>query len=68
MLSILGDGLHVLVGHYNGSILLKLVIGGIAGAFTGTYLSSIIPQASALARTLFLAGGTGCTTLLEDII
>ncbi|MGC4054959.1 MAG: sulfite exporter TauE/SafE family protein [Paludibaculum sp.] len=43
IVSILGGGLHLNAGHFNSSILMKLVIGGVAGAVTGAALSSVIP-------------------------
>jgi uncharacterized protein len=42
-LSLLGGGLHLFAGHYDSSILLKLVIGGVVGAISGATLSSIVP-------------------------
>jgi uncharacterized membrane protein YfcA len=42
-LSLVGGGLHFFAGHYDGSILLKLIIGGVVGAFCGALLSSVIP-------------------------
>ena len=41
--STIGGGLHVLAGEYDTAMLIKLVIGGVAGAFTGALLSSVIP-------------------------
>jgi uncharacterized protein len=43
VLSLLGGGFHFAAGHYHAAILTKLVIGGIAGAFAGANLSSILP-------------------------
>lgn len=43
VVSIVGGGLHVFAGHYDSTILPKLIIGGLAGAFTGASLSSRLP-------------------------
>lgn len=43
-LSLVGSGFQVSAGNYNGAILAKLVIGGLVGAFAGTYLAAITPQ------------------------
>jgi uncharacterized membrane protein YfcA len=43
IVSLLGGGLHFLSGHYDGAILLKLVAGGIPGAFTGAGICSRVP-------------------------
>ncbi len=40
--SLIGGGLHLLAGQYDKVILIKLVVGGIAGALTGAMLSSVI--------------------------
>ena len=50
VVSIIGGGIHVSAGHYDGPILLKLIVGGVFGAFIGASLSSILP-----ARPLRLA-------------
>jgi len=42
--SLVGSGFQVTAGNYDGVILTKLVIGGVAGAFAGTYLAAIAPQ------------------------
>lgn len=42
--SLVGSGFQLSAGHYDAAILTKLVIGGVAGAFTGTYLASVAPQ------------------------
>jgi uncharacterized membrane protein YfcA len=43
-LSLVGSGFQVTAGNYDGQILARLVIGGLAGAFAGTYLAAITPQ------------------------
>lgn len=50
VVSLIGGGLHVSAGHYDGPLLLKLIIGGVFGAFFGASLSSMLP-----ARPLRLA-------------
>ncbi len=42
--SLVGSGFQLSAGNYDAAILTKLVIGGVAGAFAGTYLASIAPQ------------------------
>jgi uncharacterized protein len=43
-LSLIGGGVQVSAGNYDLAILTKLVIGGVVGAFAGTYLAAITPQ------------------------
>ena len=43
VVSTIGGGLHFTSGHYEGAILLKLVIGGVIGALVGANLSAILP-------------------------
>jgi uncharacterized protein len=43
-LSLIGSGFQLTAGNYNAAILTKLVIGGVVGAFAGTYLAAITPQ------------------------
>jgi uncharacterized membrane protein YfcA len=43
-LSLIGGGVQVSAGNYDLAILTKLVIGGLFGAFAGTYLAAITPQ------------------------
>jgi uncharacterized membrane protein YfcA len=42
-LSLVGGGIHAALGSYNAAVLVKLLIGGIAGAFTGVALASRVP-------------------------
>src|SRR5689334_1627529 len=42
--SLVGGGFHFGAGHYNAALLLKLIIGGLAGAFAGATLSNMIPS------------------------
>jgi uncharacterized membrane protein YfcA len=54
--STIGGGLHLLAGQYDKLIMIKLVVGGIAGAFTGAILSSVIPpRPLRLALSVWLA-------------
>ena len=43
-LSAIGSFIQVGAGNYDGTLLLKLVIGGLAGAFTGSLLAGRVPQ------------------------
>jgi uncharacterized protein len=43
-LSLVGSGFQLSAGNYDLAILTKLVIGGVFGAFAGTYLAAITPQ------------------------
>jgi uncharacterized membrane protein YfcA len=43
-LSIIGSGFQLSAGNYDLAILTKLVIGGIFGAFAGTYVAAVTPQ------------------------
>jgi uncharacterized membrane protein YfcA len=42
-LSLAGGGIHAAMGSFNSVMLIKLLAGGVAGAFAGTLLSSRIP-------------------------
>jgi uncharacterized protein len=44
VLSIVGGGLHLLSGHYGSAVLLKLILGGLFGAFAGANLAAILPS------------------------
>ncbi len=43
-LSMIGGGFQLSAGNYDLTILIQLVIGGVFGAFAGTYLAAITPQ------------------------
>ncbi|MGB6946851.1 MAG: sulfite exporter TauE/SafE family protein [Bryobacteraceae bacterium] len=43
-LSLIGSGFQLSAGNYDLAILTQLVIGGVFGAFAGTYLAAITPQ------------------------
>ncbi len=43
-LSLIGSGFQLSAGNYDLAILTQLVIGGVFGAFAGTYVASITPQ------------------------
>ena len=43
VLSLIGGGLHIFAGNYDATILPKLLIGGVAGAFAGANLVAILP-------------------------
>jgi len=42
--SLVGSGFQLTAGNFDPAILIKLVIGGLAGAFAGTYLAALAPQ------------------------
>jgi hypothetical protein len=44
VLSLVGGGIHAGLGHLNAVVLVKLLAGGIAGAFAGVTLSSRLPS------------------------
>lgn len=43
-LSLVGSAFQISAGNYDAAILTRLVIGGLAGAFAGTYVAAITPQ------------------------
>lgn len=43
-LSLVGSGFQLSAGNYDLAILTQLIIGGVLGAFAGTYLAAITPQ------------------------
>jgi len=43
-LSLIGGGFQLSAGNYEVAILIQLIIGGVFGAFAGTYLAAITPQ------------------------
>jgi len=42
--SLVGSGFQLTAGNYDSLILTRLVIGGLLGAFAGTYLAAVAPQ------------------------
>jgi uncharacterized protein len=44
VVSVIGGGLHLTAGHYDSAIMMKLIIGGIAGAYSGAMLSTMLPS------------------------
>jgi uncharacterized protein len=44
VLSVVGGGFHFSAGHCDKAMVIKLIIGGIAGVFTGANLSAILPS------------------------
>ncbi len=42
--SLIGSGFQLSAGNYDLGILTQLIIGGVVGAFAGTYLAAITPQ------------------------
>lgn len=43
-LSLVGGGIHAALGSFNAGVLMKLLIGGIPGAITGSLLASHVPS------------------------
>ncbi len=43
-LSVIGGGFHIVSGHFGTEMLLKLIIGGVLGAFAGATLAGILPS------------------------
>jgi hypothetical protein len=57
VLSIIGGGLHVSAHHYDLPVLIKFVIGGLVGIFSGLKLSAIVPQRPLrIGLSIWLAG------------
>ncbi len=65
ILAAIGGGAHFAAGSYNGPVLLKLACGGLAGAFVGAHLSSVIPpRPLRIAISLLLVALGGQLSLL----
>ncbi|MGC2617861.1 MAG: sulfite exporter TauE/SafE family protein [Acidobacteriaceae bacterium] len=61
--ALVGSGIHILGGTYSGLLLLKMVLGGIAGAIVGTNLAPRVPSRQlrlALSCYLLFIGGQFC--------
>jgi uncharacterized membrane protein YfcA len=43
VLSVIGGGFHLFSGHFETAMLLKLIIGGVLGAFAGASLGGVLP-------------------------
>ena len=59
----IGGGMHFSAGHYAGALLLKLIVGGVAGAFAGAALSGVLPARMlkvALSVWLVIVGAQLC--------
>jgi len=57
VLSVIGGGLHLFEGHYDSTLLVKLLVGGLAGAILGANLSAVLPaRPLRVALSLCLAG------------
>ncbi|MEO7142397.1 MAG: sulfite exporter TauE/SafE family protein [Bryobacteraceae bacterium] len=62
-LSLAGGGIHFGTGNYQGAIALKLIAGGLVGAFAGANLSAMLPSRPlrvALSLWLVSLGGQMC--------
>jgi uncharacterized protein len=44
VVSLLGGGMHISMGHFSSAIVWKLIAGGLAGAFAGANLVAILPS------------------------
>jgi uncharacterized membrane protein YfcA len=42
--SLVGSGFQLSAGNYDSLMLTRLVLGGLLGAFAGTYLAAVAPQ------------------------
>ena len=62
-LSIVGGGIHAALGSFNSAVLIKLLIGGVPGAITGSMLASKAPSQKlryALSVVLVVLGAQIC--------
>jgi uncharacterized membrane protein YfcA len=67
--SIIGGGFHFGAGHYSATLLMQLIIGGLAGAFAGAGLSSVVPSRAlrlALSVWLVLIGAQLCWRAVDS--
>ncbi|HZC43360.1 MAG TPA: sulfite exporter TauE/SafE family protein [Acidobacteriaceae bacterium] len=67
-LSLVGGGMHVFSGSYDGGLLLKLVIGGLFGALAGSAVAPRLPNRQlrvALAALLLVVGTLFCVRPLN---
>ncbi|HTX76506.1 MAG TPA: sulfite exporter TauE/SafE family protein [Terracidiphilus sp.] len=63
VLAVIGGGIHIAAGSYSAPVLMKLVIGGIAGAFLGSGIAPRVPNRPlkfALSAWLFIIGVQIC--------
>lgn len=44
VIALVGSGMHLVSGHYDGALLLKLVIGGVVGGVFGSWMAPKIPN------------------------
>lgn len=57
--SVVGGGFHLSAGHFQGAMLVKLIIGGVTGAVAGATLSGVVPSKAlrlALSAWLVIVG------------
>jgi uncharacterized membrane protein YfcA len=62
-LSLVGGGIHAALGSFNGAVIVKLLIGGIPGAITGSVLASRVPSQKlryALSLAMVVLGAQIC--------
>lgn len=64
-LSAVGSFIQVAAGNYDGALLLKLVIGGVVGAITGSTLAGRIPQRPLRIALLLVLIVLGCQLALH---
>ena len=63
VVAMIGGGIHIADGSYNSAVLIRLIIGGIAGAFAGSWISPKVPNRPlrfALALWLLIIGVQIC--------
>jgi len=63
VVAMIGGGIHLADGSYNSAVLIRLIIGGIAGAFAGSWISPKVPNRPlrfALALWLLIIGVQIC--------
>jgi hypothetical protein len=64
-LSAVGSFIQVAAGNYDGALLLKLAIGGVVGALTGSTLAGRIPQRPLRIALLLILIVLGCQLALH---
>ena len=66
ILSLAGGGIDVAAGTYDGTLLLKLAIGGVCGALTGSMLAGRIAQRPLRVGLLLTLVVLGCRLVFQD--
>jgi uncharacterized membrane protein YfcA len=63
VVAMIGSGIHIAGGSYNTAVLMKLILGGIGGAFAGSWIAPKVPNRPlrfALALWLLIIGVQMC--------